>query len=57
MREEELDVLEEDQENGRFGMEKFGALNCTDKTIAILGDRWPQTAKQEGHTRRKIVFM
>ena len=29
MREEERDVLEEDQENGRFGMEKFGALNCT----------------------------
>ena len=57
MREEERDVLEEDQENGRFGMEKFGALNCTDKTIAILGDRWPQTAKQEGHTRSKIVFM
>ena len=35
------------------GMEKFGTLNIiinsSEKTIAILGDRWwPQTAKQEG---------
>ena len=32
------------------GMEKFGTLNSSEKTIAILGDRWwPQTAKQEGN--------
>ena len=31
------------------GMEKFGALGSSEKTIAILGDKWwPQTAKQEG---------
>ena len=30
-------------------MEKFGALNSSEKTTAILGDRWwPQKAKQEG---------
>ena len=30
-------------------MEKFGALGSSEKTIAILGDRWwPQTAKHEG---------
>ena len=30
-------------------MEKFGTLDSSEKTIAILGDRWwPQTAKQEG---------
>ena len=31
------------------GMEKFGTLDSSEKTIAILGDRWwPQTAKQQG---------
>ena len=30
------------------GMERFGTLECSEITIAILGDRWwPQTAKQE----------
>ena len=29
-------------------MEEFGRLESSEKTIAILGDRWwPQTAKQE----------
>ena len=29
-------------------MEKFGAHDSSEKTIALLGDRWwPQTAKQE----------
>ena len=29
-------------------MEKFGRLESSEKTIAILGDRWwPQTAKQD----------
>ena len=29
-------------------MEKFGTLDSSEKTIAILGDRWcPQTAKQQ----------
>ena len=30
-------------------MEEFGRLECSEKTIAILGDRWwPQTAKRSG---------
>ena len=30
-------------------MKKFGRRKGSEKTIAILGDRWwPQTAKQEG---------
>ena len=30
-------------------MEKFGTLDSSEKTIAILGDGWwPQTAKREG---------
>ena len=30
-------------------MEQFGRLESSEKTIAILGDRWwPQTAKQDG---------
>ena len=29
--------------------DKFGTLDSTEKTIAILGDRWwPKTAKQKG---------
>ena len=30
-------------------MQEFGRLESSEKTIAILGDRWwPQTAKQDG---------
>ena len=32
------------------GMEKFGTLDSSETSIAILGDRWwAQKAKQEGH--------
>ena len=35
-------------------MEEFGRLESSEKTIAILGDRWwPQTAKQDGDRIRK----
>ena len=35
-------------------MEKFGTLDCSKKTIAILRDRcWPQTAKQDEHKINK----
>ena len=45
---EERDMLEE-MKVDECGMEKFGTLDRSKKTIAILGDRWwPQTAKQEG---------
>ena len=35
-------------------MEEFGRLESSDKTIAILGDRWwPQTGKQDGDRTSK----
>ena len=45
---EERDVFEE-MKIDECGMEKFCTLDSSEKTIAILGDRWwPQTAKQQG---------
>ena len=38
-------------------MEKFGTRYGTEKTFAILGDRWrPQTVKQEGGKIRKTFL-
>ena len=38
-----------DEENRRMRRGEVGALDSSEKTIAILGDRrWPQTATQEG---------
>ena len=34
-------------------MEEFGRQESSEKTIAVLGDRWPQTAKQEGDRMSK----
>ena len=49
---EERDVVGEIWKIDKCDMEKFGTLDSSDKTIAILGDRrWPQTAKQEGHKK------
>ena len=47
---EKLNVLEEEMRKlDDCDMEEFGRLESSDKTIAILGDRWwPQTAKQDG---------
>ena len=46
---EKWDVLEETKEFDECGLEEFGRLESSEKTIAILGDRWwPQTAKQQG---------
>ncbi|CAM9645227.1 unnamed protein product, partial [Laminaria digitata] len=49
---EERDVLEEEMRTipvDGCNMKKFGTLDSSEKTIAILGDRWwPQTAKQVG---------
>ena len=37
--------------------EKFSALDSSEKTIAVLGDRWwPQKAKQQGHRVTKNVL-
>ena len=49
MYKEERDALEEETRKIRrivCDMEEFGRLESSEKTIAILGDRWwPQTAK------------
>ena len=35
-------------------LEKFGTLDSSEKTIAILGDKWwPRTAQQQGDTTSK----
>ena len=55
---EERDVLEEMGKVDGGDMEKFGTLDGSEKTIAILGDRWwPQTAKQEGHKISKTFLV
>ena len=42
-------MLEDMTKIDECDMEKFGTLDGSEKTNAILGDRWwPQTAKQEG---------
>ena len=53
---EERDVLEM-RKIDECDMEKFGTLDSSEKTIAILGDRWwPQTAKQKGGKIRKLFL-
>ena len=57
MCQEERDVLRGHEEIDKCGMEKFGKLDSSEKTIAILGDRWwPQTAKQEGGKKIKKII-
>ena len=52
---EERDALEM-RKIDACDMENFSTLHSSEKTIAILGDRWwPQKAKREGHTIRKKV--
>ena len=47
MYKEERDLLEK-REIYECDMEEFSTLESSEKTIAILGDRWcPQKAKQE----------
>ena len=50
MYKEERDVLEKEmRDSGECDTEEFGTLDSSEKTIAILGDRWcPQAARQEG---------
>ena len=39
-------------------MEEFGRLESSDKTIAILGDRWwPQTLKQDRDKTSKSFYV
>ena len=51
---EERHVMEEMRKIDECGMEKLGTLDCNEKTIAIIGDRWwPQTAQQEGDKKSR----
>ena len=51
---EEQDVLEEMRKLDVCDTEEFGRLESSEKTIAILGDRWwPQAAKQDGERKSK----
>ena len=51
---EERDVLEEMRKLDECDMEEFVRQDSSEKTIAILGDRWwPHAAKQEGDTKSK----
>ena len=55
---EERDVLREMRNVDECDMERFGTLDSSEKTIAILGDRWwPQTAKQEGDKIRQAIYI
>ena len=46
---EERDVLEEMRKINECDVEKFGTLDSSEKTIAILGNKWrPQTANRKG---------
>ena len=46
---EERNVLEEMRKIGECDMEEIGRLDRSEKTTAILRDRWwPQTAKEDG---------
>ena len=48
MYKEERDVLEEMWKIDECDMDKFGALDSSEKTVAILGDRWwPLKEKQQ----------
>ena len=56
---EERDALEEDMKKlDVCDMEEFGRLESSEKTMAILGDRWwSETAKQDGDRISKTVSM
>ena len=57
MYKEERDVLEM-RKIDEHGMENFGSLDSSEKTVAILGDKWwAQTAKQEGDMTSKKVSL
>ena len=54
---EERDVLEEMRKLDEGGMDKFGTLDSSEKTIAILGGRWwPQAAKQGADNKGKTFL-
>ena len=53
-------LLEEEayREIDECDIEEFGTLGISEKTIAMLGDRWwPQAAKQEGGNLAKRFYV
>ena len=55
---EQRDVLEEMRKLDECDTEEFGRLESSEKTIAILRDRWwSQTAKQEGDKISKQFYV
>ena len=51
-------MLKEMKRIDECDVKKFGAIDRSEQTIAILGDRWwPQKAEQEGDNVRKYTFM
>ena len=55
---EERDALQEMRKLDVCGMGEFGRLESSEKTIAILGDRWwPQTTKQDGDRISKSFYV
>ena len=56
---EERDLLEEKiRKLDECDMEEFGRLESSERTIAILGDRWwPQMAKQDGDRISKQFYV
>ena len=42
-------MLEKMKKMAEYDIDEFGTLDSSERTIAILGDRWwPQTTTQEG---------
>ena len=59
MHKEERNALaEEVRKKDEWDTEELGKLDSSEKTIAILGDRWwPYAAKQEGDKISKNKYM
>ena len=57
MHKEERDALEEKRKTKCCETEKFGTLDSSEKTIAILGDTWWPQTKQEGNKISKIYII
>ena len=58
MYKEERDVLAEMSKIDECDTEKFSTLDSSEKTIAILGDRWwPQQAQQEEDKANQTFYV
>ena len=51
-------MLEKMKKMAEYDIDEFGTLDSSERTIAILGDRWwPQTTKQEREKVSKTLKM